>query len=104
MNSSPHRKLLAPAPPMRSRTLWPFLAIEPRVAGFNIAFKLKEGATMDDARTLARCAFYATSLRLNSMLLSARLWRVTTVVCAVLALNFLSLWVDRQEWATQLIK
>jgi hypothetical protein len=47
---------------------------------------------------------YATSLRLNSMLLSARLWRVTTVVCAVLALNFLSLWVDRQEWATQLIK
>ena len=59
---------------------------------------------MDDAHTLARCAFYATSLRLNSMLLSARLWRVTTVVCAVLALNFLSLWVDRQEWATQLIK
>ena len=39
---------------MRSRTLWPFLAIEPRVAGFNIAFKLKEGATMDDAHTLAR--------------------------------------------------
>src|SRR6202045_3254328 len=42
MNSSPHRKLLAPAPPTRSRTRWPFLAIEPRVAGFNIAFKLKE--------------------------------------------------------------
>ena len=35
----------------------PSLAIEPRIAGFNIAFKLREGATIDetndDARTLA---------------------------------------------------
>ena len=31
MNSSPQRKLLAPAPPMRSRARWPFLAIEPAI-------------------------------------------------------------------------
>jgi TIR domain len=40
-----------------------------------------------------------TSVRLSSAALSARLWRVVAGLCLVVALNFLSLWIEQQPWA-----
>jgi hypothetical protein len=42
----------------------------------------------------------ATSFRLSSAALSARLWRVVAGVAVVVALNALSLWIEQQPWAT----
>jgi len=41
-----------------------------------------------------------TSFRLSAVALSARLWRVVAGVFLLVALNYLSLWVEQQPWAS----
>src|SRR5262249_49353906 len=40
-----------------------------------------------------------TPLRLSAAALSARLWGVVAGLCLVVALNFLSLWIEQHPWA-----
>jgi hypothetical protein len=40
-----------------------------------------------------------TSFRLSAAALSARLWRVVAGVFLLVALNYLSLWIEQQPWA-----
>jgi hypothetical protein len=40
-----------------------------------------------------------TSFRLSGAALSARLWRVVAGICLLVALNYLSLWIEQQPWA-----
>jgi hypothetical protein len=40
-----------------------------------------------------------TSFRLSAAALSMRLWRVVAGICLLVALNYLSLWIDQQPWA-----
>jgi hypothetical protein len=41
-----------------------------------------------------------TSFRLSAVALSARLWRVVAGVFLLVALNYLSLWIEQQPWAS----
>ena len=45
-----------------------------------------------------------TALRLDWSALSTRLWRIVGGIAIVLALNYLSLWLEQQPWLGQLVK
>jgi TIR domain len=47
---------------------------------------------------------FSTSLRLDWNALASRLWRIVGLIAILLALNYLSLWLEQQAWLDQLVK
>jgi TIR domain len=47
---------------------------------------------------------FSTNLRLDWNALSLRLWRIAGGIAIVLCLNYLSLWIERQSWVSELVK
>ncbi len=47
---------------------------------------------------------FSTPLRLDWKALGARLWRIVGVIAILLALNYLSLWLEQQPWLGELVK
>ncbi len=47
---------------------------------------------------------FGTALRLDWNALALRLWRIVGGIAIVLALNYLSLWLEQQPWLGQLVK
>ncbi len=47
---------------------------------------------------------FGTALRLDWNTLALRLWRIVGGIAIVLALNYLSLWLEQQPWLGQLVK
>jgi hypothetical protein len=47
---------------------------------------------------------FGTALRLDWNALASRLWRIVGGIAIVLALNYLSLWLEQQPWLGQLVK